>query len=166
MRLTRGFKLTFIFSAIAIAAMILVDYITPVPPEDRLRVLREEMNDLRAAADSCRSVVDREEAELLASDAYLDSLRGELERYEKMDPRGVPGDSYEVYIETFNEYNAGIPARATAGDTLQVHWKACREITESHNQLADSARTLAEEAGLLRETPGRIPAPDNGDPPP
>ena len=103
-------------------------------------------------------LLEREENLLQASDARFDSLRSLIDRYEGLDRRGVPADSYETYIEAFNTYNEGIPSREAAGETLQAHWDACTVIVERHNALADSARALAEEHGLVNDTLRRVPA--------
>ena len=155
----KPFLVMFTISAILFVVIVIVDLLTPVPPRERLRVLRQEVAQLRAAADSCRSALEGEEAALLAANARLDSLRQVIEYYEGLDPRGVPADSYEVYLEIFNTYNSGVPPQEEAGDTLKLHWQACLEITERHNALADSARTIAEEAGLLDNPAAREPSP-------
>jgi hypothetical protein len=146
----RPFLIMLAISVVAFVAIVVIDLLTPIPPSERLRVLRQEMTDLRMAADSCRQALDSEEARLLASDERLDSLRTLIDYYEGLDARGVPADSYEVYIEIFNTYNEDIPARAAAGDTLQAHWDACRTLTERHNAIADSAKALAEGLELIR----------------
>ena len=137
-------------SVVAFVAIVVIDLLTPIPPSERLRVLRQEMTDLRMVADSCRQALTSEEARLVESDQRLDSLKALIDHYEGLDPRGVPADSYDVYIEIFNTYNEDIPARAAAGDSLQVHWAACRQLTEQHNTIADSARDLAEGLELIR----------------
>jgi hypothetical protein len=155
----KPFLTMFTISAVIFVAIVIVDLLTPVPPRERLRVLRQEVAELRAAADSCRYALEVEEAGLLTASARLDSLRHVIEYYEGLDPRGVPADSYEVYLDVFNTYNSGVPVQEAAGDTLRGHWQACLEITERHNALADSARGMAEAAGLLDESATREPTP-------
>ena len=145
----RPFLVMLTIAVVAFVAIVVIDLLTPIPPSERLRVLRQEMADLRMAADSCRQALSGEEARLRASDERLDSLKSLIDYYEGLDPRGVPADSYGVYIEIFNTYNEDIPARAAGGDSLQVHWAACRELTEQHNAIADSAQGLAEELDLI-----------------
>ncbi len=145
-------------SAVAILAMVLVDLVQPVPPQDRLRSLRDEMSSLRFAADSCRLALDTEESRLRASDARLDSLRSRIDFFESLDPRGVPADSYQLYMRAFDAYNARIPGRAAAGDTLKAHLESCRAIIEQHNLIADSALDLARDLGLLRDSAVRSPS--------
>lgn len=147
--------------AIAVTALVImaiVDYLRPIPPETQLRALRAQLAELRAAADSCQAAVDDEEVELHTSDARFDSLRGAIDYYEGLDPRGVPADSYEAYLEVFNEYNEGIPEREAAGDTLRAHEQACHAIIERHNVIADSALALARELGVLRDSTTAEPA--------
>ncbi len=155
----KPFIIMFTISALLFVAIVIIDLLTPVPPRERLRALRQEVAQLRMAADSCRSALEKEEAALLTASARLDSLRQSINYYESLDPRGVPADSYEVYLEVFNAFNRGVPVQEALGDTLQAHWQACLEITERHNALADSARAMAEEAGLLDNPAAREPAP-------
>ncbi len=155
--LPKGVVVMLAVSAVAFVAIIVSDLLVPPPPEERFRLLRQEMNELRATADSCREALEREEAELRAADARFDSLKSQIEYYEGLDPRGVPADSYEAYLDAFNAYNTGIPERAAAGDTLEAHYQACREIVQRHNEVADSARALAAELGLLQDSLGREP---------
>lgn len=138
-----------IVGAIAIVAS---DLLVPPSPEEQLRGLRPELAALRAAADSCTTALAREEARLRASDARLDSLKRRIDAFETLDSRGVPADSYDAYLETFNAYNAGVPDRTVAAETLQAHWRACRAIAERHNGIADSARAIAVELGLVRDS--------------
>jgi hypothetical protein len=139
-------------AATALVVVAVIDYFRPIPPELQLRALRSQLIEARSAADSCRAALDEEAARLNASDARFDTLRSMIDHYESLDPRGVPADSYEIYIGIFNEYNAGIPAREAAGDSLRAHEQACYAIIENHNLLADSAMALARELGVLRDT--------------
>lgn len=143
-----------ILSAVAFVVILTADLLIPPSPRERLRAMTPRLRGLRAAADSCRDALASERSRLAASDARFDSLRDRIDFYEDLDPRGVPADSYDVYLDIFNEYNRGIPDRATAGDTLEAHWESCRDIVEEHNALADSVRTIADEADLLRDKRG------------
>ncbi len=146
-------------SVVVFAIIVVIDLVTPVPPAQRLRRLREELSGYRAAADSCLAALEQEEARLRASDARFDSLRGLIDYYEGLDPAGVPADSYDAYLQAFRAYNRGIPARAAAGDTLRSHWQACREIVALHNEIADSALGVARELGKVSDSLIREPAP-------
>jgi len=141
-----------ILSAVALVVIILSDLLIPPSGREQLRAMTPRLQVLRSAADSCRDAIGEERSRIAASDARFDSLRSRIDYYEGLDPRGVPADSYEAYLEAFNTYNRGIPRRAAAGDSLEAHWDACRDIIEEHNALADSVRSIAEEEGLLRDT--------------
>ncbi|HSG82503.1 MAG TPA: hypothetical protein VLC48_09650 [Gemmatimonadota bacterium] len=156
--LSRPLTISFTIAGLMLAAIVLADLLMPVPPQQKLRAMRQELVLRRAAADSCRSAIETEERRLQASDVRFDSLRSVIQRYEGLDPRGVPADSYEVYLDAFNAYNEGIPAREAAGEALQVNWDACIQIVEHHNQLADSARRFAQANGLIDDSVRRVPA--------
>ena len=121
----------------------------------RIEAVREELRVSRAAVDSCRMSVSREEVGFQDYDRRVDSLRQRVDRFESMDPAGVPADSYQVYMEAFEAYNRAVPDWAARADTLQAHWSACREAIREHNVLADSLRRLIgpEAGGAAEETP-------------
>lgn len=110
----------------------------------RIEALREEVRSRRAAVDSCRLAVSREEMGFQEFDRRVDSLRQRVDGYEAMAPDGVPADSYGVYMEAFERYNRAVPDWTARADTLRAHWGACREATRAHNVLADSLRRLLE----------------------
>lgn len=157
MRLTRGFLTMLGVAVAAIVVMAIIDLLRPVPPQERMQALRQQLTELRAASDSCRGALAREEARLRYSDERFEYLRSRIEHYESLDPRGVPADSYDIYMRYFNDYNEGIPARELAGDTLRAHEEACRALIVEHNLIADSALALAEELGLIRDSLIRQP---------
>jgi len=123
------------------------------PPSTRERVasLRDSLRASRAAADSCQRALSYEEALFRDYDERVDSLRNRVRHYESLDPEGVPADSYEVYLETFDRYNDAVPAWRERADTLQTRWAECRTLIEDHNELADSVRTLLVEEELISE---------------
>ena len=155
--LSKPLKVSLTISAVLLALIVVIDLLRHVPPRERLRAMRDGLVELRASADSCRLALEQEEALLQSSDARFDSLRSLIQRYEGLDPRGVPADSYDLYLEAFNSYNEGIPAREAAGETLQANWDRCTAIIEQHNQLADSARRIAEESDLVNDSIRRVP---------
>ena len=107
---------------------------------ERLEAMREELRVRRAVVDSCRVAVSREEMGFQEYDRRVDSLRRRVDRYESMDPGGVPADSYRVYMDAFESYNRAVPDWTARADTLQAHWSSCREAIRVHNVLADSLR--------------------------
>jgi hypothetical protein len=142
----------------ALVIMAVIDYLRPISPEVQLRALRNQLSEARSEADSCRAALGAEEARLRASDARFDSLKSMIDYYEGLDPRGVPADSYDIYIAIFNDYNEAIPQREAAGDSLRDHEQACHAIIGNHNVIADSAMDLARELGVLRDSSTTEPA--------
>lgn len=112
---------------------------------ERVEAVREELRTRRAVVDSCRLAVSRREMEFDEYDRRVDSLRQRVERYESMAPSGVPADSYPMYMEAFESYNRAVPDWSARADTLQAHWRTCREAITEHNVVADSLRRLVEE---------------------
>lgn len=104
--------------------------------------LRDSIAVLRARADSCRSDVDGRAAQLRAYDRRLDSMRARVRELESLPRRGVPIDSYSVYMATFNAYNDSAAAWPPLEDTVRVLDARCRTLAEHHNTLADSLRQL------------------------
>lgn len=150
--LPRGVIILLAASFAGLAAIIVIDLLVPPSPEDHLGALRSRLARLRLENDSCRAALEREEDELRRTDQRLDSLRGRIDSFEVLDSRGVPADSYDAYLRAFNSFNAGVPDRALAAETLQAHWRACARLAEVHNQTVDSARTIATELGLVSDS--------------
>jgi DNA repair ATPase RecN len=105
-------------------------------------VLRDSLHVVRAAVDTCRVALDQETYRLEAFDERLDSLRGRVRELERIDPRGVPADSYAVYLEAFQTYNDSVPGWEQRADSLREQWQHCRDLTERHNAVADSLRQV------------------------
>lgn len=110
--------------------------------EDPHAMLRDSLTTLRASSDSCRWQVESEAAALRAYDERLDSMRARVRELEALDRRGVPVDSYRVYMGTFNAYNDSVAAWGPLEDTVRALDARCRAIAEEHNLLMDSLRDL------------------------
>lgn len=104
--------------------------------------LRDAISSLRASSDSCRWDVENRAADLRVYNRQIDSIRARVRELEALDRRGVPVDSYRVYMRTFNEYNDSVAAWAPREDTVRALDARCRAIAETHNVLADSLRKL------------------------
>lgn len=114
----------------------------PPRPPDVTAPLRDTVLVLRTAAEACRAELDEGAAGFETFDTRLDSLNERIRELEAMDPRGVPADSYRVYLEAFDQYNDSIPGWSARADTLRARWARCTEVTRSYNALADSLRRL------------------------
>jgi hypothetical protein len=117
---------------------------------DRNRT-REEIADLRdrvararISADSCTNVLAYDQMLFRQFDQVVDSLRGEVRALEELDPRGVPEERYDEYMERFRGYNDSVAAWERRAEGLRTSDAACRALIERHNALSDSVR------GVLR----------------
>lgn len=104
--------------------------------------LRETIAELRVQADSCRSEVDGHAAGLRAYNVRLDSMRARVRQLEALDRRGVPIDSFRIYMQAFDAYNDSVAAWPPLEDSVRALDARCRLIAGQHNLLADSLRTL------------------------
>ena len=109
---------------------------------DTIAPLRERLRALRAAADSCQASLEGDALRMEAFDTRLDSLRERVRELESRDPRGVPADSYSIYLRAFDSYNDSVSTWTARADTVRARWERCRSVTESHNLLADSVREM------------------------
>jgi hypothetical protein len=110
-----------------------------------IALLRDSLGVLRMAADSCRLALDAKQEGLLAYNSRLDSMRGRVREMESHDPRGVPADSYGIYMGLFEAYNDSAAAWDARVAALQSRHSHCRALTEEHNAIADSLRRLLAE---------------------
>ena len=131
-----------IVAAIVVTGVLAFRGLRAVMNADPHAELRASISDLRARADSCRWNVDERAAELRAYDRRLDSMRSRVHAMEVLEGRGVPIDSYRVYMESFNRYNDSAAAWPPLEDTVRALDARCRAIAAQHNVLADSLRNL------------------------
>lgn len=109
---------------------------------DPQEALRDSLATLRTRADSCRSEVDQRAADLREYDRRLDSMRARVRELEALDERGVPVDSFRLYMSVFNAYNDSVAAWPPLEDSVRALDARCRVVAEHHNVLADSLREL------------------------
>jgi hypothetical protein len=115
---------------------------------NEIRTLRDQVYRARVSADSCTNELAYQERIFRRFDTVVDSLRGTVRDYERMDQRGVPEEHYDAYLEQFEGYNDSVAvwrARATA---LRATETACRTFIEGHNVIADSLRGRLEAEGM------------------
>lgn len=107
----------------------------------------------RLAADSCRGSLTLQESRFRDFGTTVDSLRDQVRDFEQLDPRGVPEEQYEAYLDRFNAYNDSVAAWDARVETLRSNEEACRVLVEAHNQLADSLRARLLEEGTAVPPP-------------
>lgn len=103
--------------------------------------LRQEMYVARVAADSCQNAVAYAEMAFQRFNARVDSVRGEVRDLEALDPRGVPEERYDEYMQLFDAYNDSVATWDDRVARLQGDEAACRTIIDRHNDLADTLRS-------------------------
>ncbi len=122
-------------------------------PRAQAEAYHVEVRESRAEVEACLEELDRNETFFRAQERLTGELRSQLRSFEAMDPRGVPADVYDDYMEVFERYNASLPAWELRGESLRRVSERCRELTADHNVRADSLRGLMEEAGLWAPPP-------------
>jgi hypothetical protein len=106
--------------------------------------LRDRVARARISADSCTNVLAYDQMLFQRFDQVVDSLRGEVRVLEELDPRGIPEERYDEYMERFRGYNDSVAAWERRADRLRVSDAACRTLIETHNALSDSVRGVLE----------------------
>jgi DNA mismatch repair ATPase MutS len=111
-----------------------------------IRALRDGIYESRIAADSCRFSLAVEEGRLQRFSDLVDTLHAEVRDFEALDPRGVPEERYDAYLERFHAYNDSVAEWEARAERLRAHESECHAIIEVHNALSDSLRRrVAEE---------------------
>jgi hypothetical protein len=133
-------------AVVVVGAVNLLDHRRTVK---EIRALRDHVYRARVSADSCRNELAYQERTFRRFDVVVDSLRGEVRAFERLDERGVPEDRYDEYLERFDGYNDSVAAWRLKADSLRAAEATCRALIEGHNVLADSlrARLETEETG-------------------
>lgn len=116
-------------------------------PADPVTDLRERLQTLHQSADSCRTALTGDEADLHEYAAQLDSMRERVREYEGLHPDGVPVDSYAQYMRTFDQYNDSAATWDNRADTVRARLARCQDIVRTHNLLGDSLRRVIVERG-------------------
>jgi hypothetical protein len=131
-----------IMAAIVVVVVLAFRGLRALRPGDPHALLRDTIAVLRAQADSCRVAVNDGAAGLRAYDRRLDSMRERVRDLEALDRRGVPADSYTVYMAAFTAYNDSAAAWPPLEQAVRALEAACRAVAEHHNVLTDSLREL------------------------
>lgn len=107
--------------------------------------LRDRVARARISADSCTNTLAYDQMLFRQFDQAVDSLRGEVRALEELDPRGVPEERYDEYMERFRGYNDSVAVWERRAEGLRTSDAACRTLIERHNALSDSVRGVLEE---------------------
>lgn len=107
--------------------------------------MRDVLAELRTATDSCHATLADSQDELLAYSDWLDSARARVRAMEDLHPRGVPADSYAIYMDVFRLYNDSAEMWEVRVAALEAERDACAATTAAHNAAIDSMRRLLEQ---------------------
>ena len=127
---------------ILLMGVTLFQMLTRTRERNHLLMVRDSVQDLRAATDSCARILEQRKADMTAYAERVDSLRERVRDLEALHARGVPADSYDVYLAAFDGYNRGAAAWDAPAGALRATLQNCRALAERHNTLVDSLRTL------------------------
>lgn len=111
-----------------------------------LAEMRSTVALLRSAADSCRLALEQQHGELLDYNERLGTMRDRVRDLEGLHPRGVPADSYRIYMELFASYNDSAGLWDARVVELRAELETCREMADAHNLALDSLRALLQQS--------------------
>jgi hypothetical protein len=135
-----------IAAATLVVAVGIVRIVTRPPSlRQQLFDLTKEIAVLRDSAQACRAALEVEQDSFTAYGVRLDSMRSRLKSIDRLHPGGVVFDSFEVYVETVDSFNAALPEWTPAADSINAHRAVCEGAIGAHNVLVDSARSLRAE---------------------
>jgi len=120
--------------------------------QERVEDMRERLRERRFAVNSCLSEMGADELAVEIRLADTESLRSRITALESLDPRGVPADSFPLYSELVDRFNAAVAAWDTLGTEARSSRDECRAFVQAHNSLSDSLRALLAAEGLLQDS--------------
>lgn len=147
--MSRHVKLLLGIAAVITVGAVLSVALRPESPRQQFFGMRPDLSLARMAADSCATALEHEQANFDAYVERVEEMKSRIAGYEAQDERGVPAEDYAEYLVVVDSFNAIVPDWESAADTLRAHRIACEQVVRVHNELADSARALAERADLL-----------------
>ncbi len=132
-------------------------------PMAQAEEIRDDLREIRRQLNACLATQNRMEARFRSLADETQRMREEVDRFEAMDPDGVPARFYDEYLALVEEYNESIPEWERQAEGLQEYAQNCRTLIEVHNQWADSLRQALVEIGVWDESWG-APAAERVDP--
>lgn len=108
--------------------------------QNRIETLRDSVQELRAASDSCVLVLQTEQSELLNFRERLDVLHDDVRGFEQAELGGVPQEQYTEYMTQFAQYRDSAAAWEGRVDSVQSRLVACQRLARQHNEAVDSLR--------------------------
>ncbi len=118
-------------------------------PRVRAEAVRAEVRAAQVEAEACLAALELARARFEAQTRETGALGDRIRRLEALDDRGVPADSYDVYLETVERFNASIERWELRGEAVTEEREECLTLVEERNLLADSLRQILIEMGYL-----------------
>jgi hypothetical protein len=120
-------------------------------PRGQMELAREQLRAAQDDVERCLAGRDVAEREFTDQQTETQALRARIRRLEGLDARGVPADSYTVYLETVDRFNASVERWGDRGEDLDGIQSACRELIDARNAWSDTFRVRLEVMGLIPE---------------
>jgi hypothetical protein len=129
-------------------------------PRARAEAMRQEVRAAQAEAEECLAALELARSRFEAQTRQTEALGARIRRLEALDDRGVPADSYDVYLETVERFNASIEGWELRGEAVTEEREECLAVVEDRNLLADSLRRILVEMGYLPPEEDLTPPPE------
>ncbi len=129
-------------AVIVVVAAALFIRLRPPSARQLLFEMRPTLDLMRDSAEACRDALEREQSAFVALGDRVDTLRARATALEALHPDGVPADSYRVYLDVVDSFNAAVQGWEPAASSVAARRAACSEVVERQNGWTDSARAL------------------------
>lgn len=115
--------------------------VTSATARSQIEALRDSVQELRAASDTCAVALQAEQAELIGFRERLDGLHADVRGFEEAELGGVPQERYTEYMTQFAQYRDSTAAWEGRVDSVQSRLAACQQLARQHNETVDSLRS-------------------------
>lgn len=126
---------------VLLAAAGIYRMVTSATARNRVETLRDSVQELRAAADTCADALQTEQSELLRFRERLDGLHADVRGFEEVELGGVPQERYTEYMTQFAQYRDSAAAWEGRVDSVQSRLATCQQLARRHNEAVDSLRS-------------------------
>jgi hypothetical protein len=123
-------------------------------PQARAERARLAVQEAQEGVDRCLEGLERSEARFRDQQSRTDAMAERIEALEGLHPQGVPVDSYAVYLELVEAFNASLAGWEAWGHALEEDQLRCAGEVRARNAQAELLRELLVEMGYLPESYG------------
>lgn len=107
---------------------------------NRIETLRDSVQELRAASDTCAMGLQAQQSALLEFRTRLDALHADVRGFEEAELGGVPQERYSEYMTQFAQYRDSAAAWEGRVGSVESRLAACQQLAREHNTAVDSLR--------------------------